>query len=64
MMEKGFFKDAFIGYYEFDISYIYQMFDHSMLHKWIVLSNPEIENYGEVTAQLKLSITIFGDGDE
>ena len=23
MMDKGFFKDSIIGYYEFDLSYIY-----------------------------------------
>jgi hypothetical protein len=64
MLDKGFYKDALIGYYEFDLSYIYQMENHSLLHKWIILSNPESENYGEVTGQLKLSITICGEGDE
>lgn len=34
------------------------------MHKWIILSNPESESYGEVTGQLKLSITICGEGDE
>lgn len=24
LMDKGFFKDALIGYYEFDLSYLYQ----------------------------------------
>ena len=28
------------------------------------MSNPESENFGEVTAQLKISITICGEGDE
>jgi hypothetical protein len=28
-MDKGFFKDALIGYYEFDLSYIYKMKDHA-----------------------------------
>lgn len=64
MMDKGFFKDSIIGYYEFDLSYIYQMKDHCMMHKWIVMSNPEDENYGEVTAMLKMSISICGEGDE
>jgi hypothetical protein len=35
-----------------------------MMHKWIVMSNPEDENYGEVTAMLKMSISICGEGDE
>ena len=64
LLDKGFFKDALIGYYEFDLSTIYQMPDHALMHKWIIMSNPESENYGEVTAQLKLSITICGEGDD
>ena len=24
LMDKGYFKDALIGYYEFDLSYLYQ----------------------------------------
>lgn len=64
LMDKGFFKDAVIGYYEFDLSYLYQQPDHSLLHKWIIMSNPESENFGEVTGLLKISIVITGEGDE
>jgi hypothetical protein len=63
-MDKGFFKDALIGYYEFDLSYLYQQKDHSLMHKWIVMSNPESENFGEITGLLKISVTIMGTGDE
>jgi hypothetical protein len=63
LLDKGFFKDAVIGFYEFDLSYIYLMKDHALMHKWIVMSNPESENFGEVTGYLKLSITICGEGD-
>lgn len=49
LMDKGFFKDALIGYYEFDLSYLYKQKDHALLHKWIIMSNPESENFGEVT---------------
>lgn len=63
LLDKGFFKDALIGYYEFDLSYIYLMDKHSMMHKWIIMSNPESENFGEVTGNLKLSITIAGNDD-
>ena len=34
------------------------------MHKWIILTNPESETFGEVTGQLKLSITVIGEGDE
>lgn len=63
LMDKGFFKDAIIGYYEFDLSYIYLMKDHALLHKWVVMSNPESENFGEATGYVKLSITIAAEGD-
>jgi hypothetical protein len=39
-MHKGVFKDAMIGMYEFDVSYIYFMKEHTMFHKWIAMSNP------------------------
>jgi hypothetical protein len=64
LMDKGYFKDALIGYYQFDLSYLYNQPDHCMMHKWIIMSNPESDDYGEVTGQLKLSITICGTGDE
>ncbi len=34
------------------------------MHKWIVMTNPEGEEFGKVTGYLKLSITICGAGDE
>ena len=64
LMDKGFFKDALIGYYEFDLNHIYLMEDHALMHKWIVMSNPEGEEFGKVTGYLKLAITICGAGDE
>lgn len=64
LMDKGFFKDALIGYYEFDLNSLYLREDHALMHKWIVMSNPEGEEFGKVTAYLKLAITICGAGDE
>ena len=64
LMDKGFFKDALIGYYQFDLSYIYLRDQHALMHKWILMSNPESEDFGEVTGSLKISITIAGSGDE
>ena len=64
LMDKGFFKDALVGYYEFDLNSIYLREDHALQHKWAVMSNPESEEFGKVTAYMKLSITICGAGDE
>jgi hypothetical protein len=40
------------------------MKDHSLMHKWLALSNPSSENFNEVSGYLKLSITIAATGDE
>jgi len=63
MMDKGMFKDELIGYYEFDMSYIYLQPQHAILHKWVVMSNPNSDNFSEVTAYFKMSIAINGQHD-
>lgn len=63
-MNKGFFKEDVIGVYEFDLSYIYFMKDHAMMHQWIGLSNPESVDFNEITCYLKLSISVIKGGDE
>ena len=64
MLDKGYFKDALIGVYEFDVAYIYFMKQHSLLHKWLALSNPSSPNFSEVCGYLKVSISIAATGDE
>lgn len=64
LMDKSVFRDDMIGIYEFDLSYLYGQPKHALLHKWIIMSNPESENFGAVTAQLKVSIVVTGEGDE
>lgn len=63
-MDKGYFKDAMIGMYEFDMAYIYFMPQHLLLHKWVALSNPASPDFNEVTGYLKLSISVACTGDE
>jgi hypothetical protein len=64
LQDKGFFKNSIIGLYEFDLSFIYFMKNHVMLHKWLAFSNPNSEDYSEVTGYLKLSINVTCTGDE
>ena len=64
LQDKGVFKDALVGQFEFDMSYIYFMKDHVMLHQWLALSNPNSENFSEVTGYLKVSISVSCTGDE
>ena len=62
-MDKGFFKDALIGSYEFDVAYVYFMKDHTLFHQWVALCNPASENFSEVFGYLKLSISVCSGGD-
>jgi len=48
LMDKGMFKDALIGQFEFDMSFIYLKKDHVLLHKWIALSNPNTEDFATI----------------
>ena len=53
-----------IGSYSFDLAYIYMMKEHTMEHQWIAMSDPASDNFSEVTAYMKLSISVAGEGDE
>ena len=61
--DKAFFKSAMIGYYETSMSYVYQQDKHAIMHKYLVMNNPESEDYGKVTGYLKISITVTGGDD-
>lgn len=64
VMDKGLFKDVLIGEFEFDLSFIYFMKDHTMFHKWLALSNPHGENFADIACYLKVSISVSCEGDE
>lgn len=64
MLDKGYFKQAVIGQYEFDVAWVYFHPKRSILHKWVVLSNPESQTFNEVAGYLKLSISVATVGDE
>jgi hypothetical protein len=64
LMDKGYIKNSMIGMFEFDLSYIYFMNDHMLLHQWLAISNPNSDNYSEITGYLKVSISVVASGDE
>lgn len=64
VMDKGFLRDSMIGQFEFDLSFIYFMADHVLLHKWVALSDPNGEDCNEIAGYLKLSISVAASGDE
>ena len=64
VLDKGFFKDSVIGQFEFNLTHLYFMKDHLLLHQWIALSNPNSEDYSKITGYLKVSISVAATGDE
>ena len=60
---KGMMKNALIGIYEFDFSYIYFMATHAMEHTWVAISNPNSEDYSSVAGFVKISVSIHGAQD-
>lgn len=64
VLDQGILKDDVIGAYEFDVGYIYFMKGHALLHKWVALLNPDIDQVNEAAGYLKLSIAIATTGDE
>lgn len=64
MLDKGYFKQAVIGLYEFDVTWVYFHPKRAILHKWVAMSNPESENFNEIAGYLKLSISVAAIGDE
>jgi hypothetical protein len=64
LIDKGFYKNYMIGMFEFDISYIYLRKDHLLLHQWLALSNPNSEDYSQITGYLKVSISVACTGDD
>ena len=64
LMEKGVFKEAVFGLFEFDFSYVYNMEDRTMFHQWVALNNPASADFSAVAAFLKLSVSIHGADDK
>ena len=65
LVDKGFLKDALIGQFEFDMSWIYKKKDHVLLHKWLAFSNPnDPENYSKIQCYMKVSVSVACEGDE
>lgn len=63
-MDKGLFKDAMIGMFELDLSFIYLKDNHVLESKWLALNNPGAENFSEICGYAKVSISVCATGDE
>ena len=57
-------RDSLIGVYEMDLVYIYYQENHAVMNKWVVLSNPESEEYSIVRGYLRISASVLHEGDK
>ncbi|KAM7540784.1 hypothetical protein Aperf_G00000029183 [Anoplocephala perfoliata] len=55
--------DAFIGSFELNLAAVYESPNHAILHKWLLLGEPEDPQAGS-KGYLKMAIVILGPGDE
>ncbi|KAM3186213.1 hypothetical protein ACTXT7_004799 [Hymenolepis weldensis] len=55
--------DAFIGSFELNLAAVYESPNHAIMHKWLLLGEPEDPQAGS-KGYLKMAIIILGPGDE
>ena len=63
LQQKGFFKTMLIGQLELDLTYLYNLENHTAQHKWFALINPDSEDFASVAAYMKLSGSVYGVND-
>ena len=56
-------RKSYLGVFECDFYFVYGKPDHRLSNFWIVLSNPESDNYTRINGYLKLSISILHSDD-
>jgi hypothetical protein len=56
-------RSALIGSFKIDIGFVYDEPFHSLVSKWLLLSNPEDVGSG-AKGYLKVTINVLGPGDE
>lgn len=64
VLDQQMFKNAVIGVYELDLSFIYFKDKHAIFNQWVGLSNPGSKSFNELSGYLKISASVIGPGDE
>ena len=62
--EKGYFKNSLIGQIELDLTYLYNLENHTMQHKWFAMINPDSEDFSSVAGYIKISGSVYGIDDK
>ena len=63
ILSKGIFKNALIGQVELDLTFIYNLENHTSQHQWLALINPDSEDFSSVAAYMKMSASCYGVDD-
>ena len=61
--EKGYFKNSLIGQIEMDLTYLYNLENHTSQHKWFAMINPDSEDFSSVAGYIKISASVHGIDD-
>ena len=64
LVDKGMFKDALIGQFDLDMSFIYLREKHLLLHKWLAFSNPNGDDWAKIQCYTKVSISVSHEADK
>lgn len=64
VLDQQMFKNALIGVYEIDLSFIYFKDKHAIFNQWVGISNPTSKNFNELSGYLKISASVIAAGDE
>jgi len=63
LQEKGFLNNSLIGQVELDLTFIYNLENHTKQHSWMALINPDSEDFASIAAYLKISGSVYGVDD-
>lgn len=64
VLDQQMFKNALIGVYEIDLSFIYFKEKHAIFGQWVGISNPTSKKFNELSGYLKISASVIAAGDE
>ena len=64
VLDQQMLRNAVIGSYDMDLSYIYFKDKHAIFSQWIGISNPASKDFTELSGYLKISVSVIGPGDE
>lgn len=64
VLDQQMFKNAVVGVYETDLSFVYFKDKHAVFAQWVGLSNPTAKEFNELSGYLRISASVIGPGDE